>query len=177
LVSWVIISLSFLFCCASPPSIIAESSCYCWSCGRNSVCCWLMYDSDLHPIEFLSSDDVCEDVLVMGHYSSTCCYCFEDECHCHFCSNHSSVLSVFFLGFWLLTLFFDYRSSLSFMKVDVYHKHGEVSQYLWRYLLVFFPNRWPSPPGAQSDSETRRLLCVVCNTCVPNWYNRSASLE
>lgn len=99
LCSWVIISLSFLFCCASPPSIIAEPSCYCWSCGRNSVCCWLMYDNDLHPIELLSSDDVCEDVLVMGHYSSTCCYCFEDECHCHFCSNHTSVLSVFFLGF------------------------------------------------------------------------------
>jgi hypothetical protein len=80
--------------------------------------------------EFLSFDDVYENVMVMGHYSSTCCYYFENECQCHFCSNHFLVLSMFFLGFWLLTLLFDYRSSLSFMKVDVNREHVNVSEYL-----------------------------------------------
>jgi hypothetical protein len=81
-------------------------------------------------IEFLSFDDVYDYVMVMGHYSSTCCYYFENECQCHFCSIHFFVLSMFFLRFWLLTLLFDYRSSLSFMKVDVNCEHGNVSQYL-----------------------------------------------
>jgi len=39
------------------------------------------------------------------------------------------------------------------MKVDVYHKHGEVSQYLWRYLLVFI-----FPTGGLLLLELNRIL-------------------
>jgi hypothetical protein len=49
-------------------SVIAESSCYCWFCDRNSVC-WLM--SYTYYLELMKSAG---DIVVAGHYHA--CWCW-----------------------------------------------------------------------------------------------------
>jgi hypothetical protein len=51
-------------------SIMAEFSCYCWSCDRNSISL-SMFDIDLHSLPGI--DEVSWDIMVSGQYC-TCCH-------------------------------------------------------------------------------------------------------
>ncbi len=48
-------------------SIMAEFSCYCQSCGRNSISCLTL--NSLHPL--LEADEVSGEVMVGGQYHMT----------------------------------------------------------------------------------------------------------
>jgi hypothetical protein len=51
-------------------SIVAEFSCYCWSCDRNSISL-LILDIDLHSLPGIA--EVSWDIMVSGQYH-TCCH-------------------------------------------------------------------------------------------------------